>query len=188
MQHGIPGTAPPATAFPSSGQLGPQAGIQAKQFWPVTERDERQILSCLRAPHLWRVTLHGENVVFRVSFGTSSNIVIAELQAPSRFWVAGSCDVYAQPFAFYEEPQTAHAEVTCTPATSGGSAIMRQRSRIAPFAFDPNAARFVALDASVVSVGPGLQSVNVNLNPTESVPLTAGSSLVSGAGYLEFEP
>lgn len=188
MQPGIPGSAPPATVYPSSGQLGPQAGTQAKQRWTVAERDERQLLSAMRAPCLWRVTLHGENVVFRVSFGTSSNIVIANIQAPARFWVAGSCDVYAQPFAFYEEPQEAHAEVTCTPATSGGSAIMRQRTNIAPFAFDPNAARFVALSASVVSVGPGLTSVNVNLNPTESVPLTAGSSLVSGAGYLEFEP
>ena len=84
MQPGIPGSPPPASAFPSSGQLGPQAGVQAKQTWKVGEQDERQLLSCLRAPHLWRVTLHGENILFRVSWGTSANITVSSLHSSSQ--------------------------------------------------------------------------------------------------------
>ena len=186
MQPGIPGSAPPSSVYPGGSNLGPQAGHQAKQSWRAGETDERPLLSVMRAPQLWRITLHGENVKFRVSFGTSSNIVIQDIQAPARFVVAGACDIYAKPASFYEEPTAAHAEVTCTPATSGASANMRALA--GPGALDPNGARFVALVASVVGVGPGLTTQNVNLNPTESVPLTAGSTLVSGVGFLEFEP
>ena len=187
MQPGIPGSAPPASVYPNSGQLGPQVGHQAKASWTATERDERQLLSCMRAPHLWRVTLHGENILFRVSWGTSSNIVVSGIRSPALFVVPGSCDVYAKPESFFEEPTAAHAEITCTPATAGTKANMRSLIAFAG-AIDLNAARFVALVASVVSVGPGLSAQTVNLNPTESVPLTAGSALVSGAGFLEFEP
>lgn len=186
MQPGIPGSAPPSSVYPGGSNLGPQAGHQAKQSWAVGEFDERPLLSVMRAPQLWRITLHGENIKFRVSFGTSSNIIIKDIQAPARFVVAGACDIYAKPDSFYEEPTTAHAELTCTPATAGASAIMR--SLVGVGRLDPNGARYVALLASVVSVGPGLTAQNVNLNPTESVPLTAGSTLVSGVGFLEFEP
>ena len=191
MQPGIPGSAPPASVYPSSGQLGAQAGIQAKASWAAGETDERQLLSCMRAPHLWRVTLHGENILWRVSWGTSSNLVVINVQAPARFVVPGSCDVYAKPASFYEQPVAAHAEVTCTPTTSGTEAFMRALVSTPigpPIALDPLAARFVALVASVVAVGPGLTAQNVNLLPNESVPITAGSILVTGIGFQEFEP
>lgn len=167
--------------------LGPTVGYQSKQAWSLTETDERPLLSAMRAPHLWRVTLHGENVTFRVSWGTSGNIVVAGVQAPARFCVPGSVDVYARPNR-YGAQLLCHAEITCTPATSGGPAVMRAGTGMGPVPLDPNAARFVAVVASVVAVGPGFSAQSVNLNPNESVMLTAGSLLTSGAGYMEFEP
>lgn len=147
------------------------------------------MLSLMRAPSLWRVTLHGEAVLFRVSYGTSGNITIKDVMAPARFVVPGSCDVYAYPYRPYEDgAPTSHAEVTATPATSGSAALLRVHRFGLVVPLDPNAARFVALVNSVVVVGPGLAAQSVNLLPLESVLLTSGSVLTSGDGYLEFEP
>lgn len=185
--QGIPGSPPPGTYAPGNNDLGPQAGNQAKESWTVSgQREERQLLSAMRAPHMWRVTLHGENVTFRVSWGTSSNIVVANVLAPARFSVPGSCDVYAKPVGG-DPLLPAHAEVTLTPATSsGGDAVLHSHVAGNVVALDPNAARFFALVASVVSVGPAATAVN--LNPLQSVLLAAGSVLTSGGGFLEFEP
>src|ERR1700748_3657521 len=127
MLPGNPGSPPPSSYAPGNNALGPQVGIQAKAAWTASEVDERPLLSVMRAPHLWRVTLHGENVLFTVSWGTSAHIVVAHVQAPAPFVVPGSCHVDAAPAHFSEDPQPAHAEVTCTPATSGTDAIMRSQ-------------------------------------------------------------
>lgn len=187
MQPGIPGSAPPSTYAAGGNALGPVSGSQANARWGLAETDERPLLSCMRAPHLWRVTLHGENVTFRVSWGTSSNIIVAGVQPPARFTVPGSVDVYAKPNRYGQE-KLCHAEVTCTPASSGSSAVMRVGTGIGPVPLDANAVRFTAVVASVVGVGPGLSQQNVPLAINETTMLTAGSILVSGAGYLEFEP
>ena len=189
MQQSIPGSPPPGSYGPGNNDLGPQAGVQAKADWPASgQRDERQLISAMRAPNMWRVTLHGQNVTFRVSWGTSSNIVVANIRPPARFVVPGSCDVYAKPITT-DPLLAAHAEVTLTPATSGGDAVMRAHVAGNVVALDPNAARFVALVASVVSVGPpDVVIAPVNLTPLQSVLLVAGSTLTSGGGYMEFEP
>src|SRR5882724_12907555 len=97
MQPGIPGSAPPSSVYPGGSELGPQAGYQSKQRWTASESDERPLLTAMRAPNLWRVTLHGENVEFRISWGTSANLVIAHVVPPARFVVPGAIDVYAKP-------------------------------------------------------------------------------------------
>ncbi len=187
MQQGLPGSAPPSTVYPGGSALGPQAGIQSKERWSAAESDDRPLLTAQRAPHLWRITLHGENVRFRVSWGTSANIVVSDVIPPARFVVPGAVDVYARPLEL-ETPLPAHAEVTLTPATSGTDAIMRSLMFGNNLALDPNAVRFVALAATVVQVGSGGSAFNVNLNVNESVLLVSGSTLTSGGGYQEFEP
>jgi hypothetical protein len=185
--NGNPGSSAPASVYPGALTLGATAGIQSKQRWTASESDERPLLSAMRAPNLWRVTIHGENVRFRVSWGTSGNIVVAELIPPGRFVVPGAVDVYAQPLEL-PEPLPAHAEITLTPATSGCTAVMRSLvfGNVVPF--DPNAVRFTALAASVVQVGSGGSALNVNLLANQSVMLVSGSTLTSGGGYQEFDP
>jgi hypothetical protein len=139
----------------------------------------------MRAPSLWRLTLHGENVYFRISWGTSANHVIDNVQPPSRFSVPGSCDVYARPI---DSQLPAHAECTLTPATSGSAAELRSRLVGNALPIPAEAVRFVALQASVVRVGPAALSTVVNLIALQSVLLVAGSLLTSGGGFLEYEP
>ena len=185
MHQQVPGSPPPSQWAPGDNDLGPQAATQARQMWPAGKTDERPLLSALRAPSLWRITLHGENVYFRVSWATSANHVVEHIQPPSRFVVPGSVDVYAVPI---DSSQPAHAEVTCTPATWGSNAILRGRLAGVNQPISPEAARFVAMTASVLRVGPTGLSTVVNLNPLEEVLLVAGSLLTSGGGYLEYEP
>lgn len=185
MHQQVPGSPAPSQWAPGSNDLGPQAATQARQMWAAGETDDRPVLSALRAPSLWRVTLHGENVYFRVSWATSANHVVEHIQPPSRFVVPGSVDVYAVPI---DPSLPAHAEVTCTPATSGSAAVLRSRLAGAALPISPEASRFVALQASVVQVGPTGLSTSVNLTALQAVLLVAGSVLTSGGGYLEYEP
>ena len=188
MKNG-PHSPPPSNWAPGNNDLGPQAAIQGKRSWTATEDQTKSegMLSAMRAPHLWRVTVLGQNVTVDITYGTSSAIVMRGLQVPVRITVPGSCDVYALPIP-HDAPQTADVEVTCTPVTSGCCDSVCHTFITGAQNLDPLAVRFVALEASVVRVGPGDNHINVTLAALQEVSLVPGSALTSGGGFLEFEP
>lgn len=190
MQQGIPGSAPPNTWAPGNNDLGPQAAIQGKRDWTAAEDQSKSegILSAMRAPHLWRVSVLGANCTVDITYGTSSAIVMRRLQLPVRVTLPGSCEVYATPIQ-HTDAQAAHAEVTCTPVTSGCCDSICRSLVTGTLNLDPLAVRFVALEASVVRVGPSdLTPISVTLAALQEVDLVPGSALTSGGGFLEFEP
>lgn len=188
MQNG-PHSPPPNTWAPGHNDLGPQAAIQSKRSWTATEDQSKSepVLSAMRAPHLWRVTVLGQNVTVDISYGTSSNLLMAGLSVPIRVTLPGSCDVYAKPIP-HDAQQIADVEVTCTPVTSGCCDSICRSFVKAPLGLDPLAARFVALEASIVQVGYGDNHITVTLAALQAVPLTPASTLLTGGGFLEFEP
>ncbi len=136
----------------------------------------------------WRVTVLGTNVSIDISYGTSSNLRIVGLRPPIRVTLPGSCDVYAQPIP-QDAPTAADCEVTCIPVTSGCCDSECRKivtGGIDPL--DPLGCRFVALENSSVRVGPVGASIVVALTALQEVSLIAGSALVSGGGFLEYEP
>ncbi len=141
----------------------------------------------MRAPHLWRVSVLGQNVTVDITYGTSSAIVMRGLSVPVRVTLPGSCEVYATPIA-HDAPQASHVEVTCTPATSGCCDSICHSFIVGAQALDALAVRFVALEASVVRVGPTDNHIDVTLAALQAVSLVPGSALTSGGGFLEFEP
>lgn len=177
---------PPSSIARGDNALGPQAGVQAKQVWTNTERDSRPIASMMRAPNLWRLCVYGENVLVELSWGTSAQKKLTGLQTPIRITVPGSLDVYAQPVLGQDE--AASCQVSITPVSSGTSDSDCRKLVTDAGSFEVDASRFVALEASVVRVGPLSNSIVVTLAALQSVSLVAGSALTSGGGYLEFEP
>ncbi len=185
MQQGIPGSPPPSHIAPGNNDLGPQAGSQSKQTWGSTEHDSRPLCSVMRAPHLWRLTVYGSNVKVLICYGTSANKRLVDIITPIRVTLPGSVDVYAETIVG-ELGSGGHAEVTLTPVTSG-CCDSECRKLVQPGVLDDDAARFVALEASVVQVG-GVTGIAVTLAALQEVSLINGSTLTSGAGFLEFEP
>ncbi len=193
MQPGIPGSPPPRTWAPGNNDLGPQAAIQSKRSWTAAEDQSKpeDVLSAMRAPHLWRVSVVGQNVTVQITYGTSSAIVLRNLSLPIRVTLPGSCEVSATPIP-HDAAQPADVEVTCTPATSGCcDSICRSFINTAITGAqnaDPLAVRFVALEASTLRVGPGDNHINVTLAALQAVDLVPGSAILTGGGFLEFEP
>jgi hypothetical protein len=139
----------------------------------------------MRAHSLWRLTVLGTNVRVLISYGTSGNKVLVDLLTPVRVTLPGSVDVYAQPLNFGGEQTAAHVEVTLTPVSSGCCDSQCRKVVAGPnLDLDDDACRYVALSASVVAI----ELTNVNVAVLQSISLVAGATLVSGTGYLEFEP
>jgi hypothetical protein len=188
VQNG-PGSPAPGSYPSGVPNNGPAAATQAKQSWLATESDDRPVLSCTKHGLMpWRVTVLGENVTVDISYGTSSNIIMRGLLTPIRVTLPGSVDVYARPRT-HEISLPAHVEVTCIPVTSG-CCDSECRKVVSGNAvnLDPLAVRFVALEASVVRVGPADTAISVTLATLQEVSLVAGSALTSGGGFLEYEP
>lgn len=187
MQQGIPGSAPPSSWAPGNNDLGPTAGVQSSQEWTSTQSDSRPILSMMRAPHLWRVTVYGSNVKLTICYGTSKNKRLVDILTPCRVVLPGSVDIYAAPI-IGDLGSAGSAHVTCTPVTSGSSDSECRKFAVVG-AIEDDAVRFVALEASHVRVGNlNEPNITVAVAALQSVSLVAGSALIDGGGFLEFEP
>ena len=187
MQNG-PGSPAPGSYPSGVPTVGPEVALQAKQHWNPGEVDSRPLLSCTKNGLMpWRVTVLGSNVSVDISYGTSSNVILRGLRTPIRVTLPGSCDVYAQPIV-HDAPAAADALVTCIPVTSGCCDSECRKVITGAQAIDPYAVRFVALEASIVRVGPADDFISVTLAALQEVSLIAGSALTSGGGFLEYEP
>ncbi len=187
MQNG-PGSSAPGSYPSGVPTVGPEAAFQSKEEWLPGQLDSRPVLSATKIGLMpWRVTVLGENVSIDISYGTSGNLRLVGLRPPIRVTLPGSCDVYAQPIP-QDAPTAAFCKVTCIPVTSGCCESECRKLVTAAAALDVLACRFVALEASSVRVGPVGASILVALNTLDKVSLIAGSALVSGGGFLEYEP
>lgn len=164
------------------GNMGVDYGIQRFGQWAAGNVVPLQLIDVTRADALWRVSAFGP-VSLTLGYGTTKKREIVGLLAPLVITVPGQLELTAKP----TDPD--HAGVICivtlTQATAG--AISNARKFVddsgGAVTLDAGAVRFVALEATVLSIG----GVAVNLTASQFVPLVVGSSLTSGSGFQEFE-
>lgn len=187
MQNG-PGSSAPGSYPSGVPNVGPDQALQSKETWLPGQTDERPILSATKNGLMpWRVTVLGKNIEIRISYGTSSNFTISGLRPPVRVTLPGSCDVYAKPLV-HEGVLAAEAGVSAIQVTSGCCDSECRKKISGAQVIEDQAVRFVALEDSVVRVGPFDDFISVSLTTLQEVSLIAGSALTSGGGFLEFEP
>lgn len=162
------------------GNSGPQYGTQQSHVWRNGETNAVQVLDTIRAEALWRISVFGR-VLVTILYGTSKARSITDLQAPVVITVPGQALVTVRP----RDDQGTSCIVTLTKATAGALANARKfiDDSAGSLAFDEGAVRFYALEASSLLVA----GLAVAVPAFTSVPLVAGSGLVSGSGFQEFE-
>lgn len=188
MRPGAYPSGVPASPAPSSRvdepahDMGVVHGIQSKRTWKPGDNKRQIALDARRASNLWRVTALGpEGLAVDLKYGPQCTVTLVGLALPLRVSAPGQFQLIAYPTADHDTELVLN--VTMTPATSGGL-IEAARLKTVAGAFDDNALRFTALTASTVLIrGIGPIAVGV----LESVRLLAGSSLVTGSGYEEFD-
>lgn len=192
MRRVLPGPVPPVAAAPwvpppvaAANEMGPQYGIQRIASWSEGETDPKQIIDVIRAPALWRISVFGGDVLIDVHYGTQANRHLMDLRAPLVMTVPGQLSVEVRPRNTPEEGETVSCTATLTQATAGERAIARRLHVAGGVAnpFEDDAVSYFALSNSNVTVG----GVLVAVPALSSVPLVAGSSLVLGDGFQEFE-
>lgn len=182
-----PRNVPPALPLGNQGSVGYVHGLQSSETWAAGLTDERQICDQLLAEKMWRVSVFGHAVSISVLFGTSRQHQINDLRVPFRMCVPGQLVIYAKPIPTGAGPAYTGSSVmvTCTPVNSAHESDARYLIQGNNLPLPDDAARFRATSPSVVSLGG---SISVNLLATQWMPLIERSVLVSGDGYVEFEP
>jgi hypothetical protein len=174
---GWPAVAPPPPALDNTGKV---YGIQARHTWTAGQTDERQVIDIPRGEFLWRISIFGR-VRVRVDYGTKANRHLLNLLAPVVMGIPGQCTVRAVPL----DSEGAEVDATLTLATGTAQAQARNvvDATLAAVPFELDAVRFVALSASTASISGLLVAVPA----LATVPLVAGSVLLTGSGFQEFE-
>lgn len=170
-------SAPPGAPV---GNMGPQYGTQQSATWAAGDVVPRQLVDVRKAGLLWRVSIFGP-VLVTISYGTSKNRPIVDLQAPVVMTIPGQFTATATPLT----DEGAKAVVTLTEASAGALSQARKVAvrGAADVALDEGAVRYFALTASTLTIS-GVATVVPALG---SVPLVAGSVLTAGSGFQEFE-
>lgn len=171
------GSMPPGAPV---GNMGAQYGIQQSATWAAGDVKPRQLVDARKADALWRFSIFGP-VLVTISYGTSKNRPIVDLQAPVVLTIPGQFTATVAPL----NAEGATAVVTLTEATAGGVSQARKVvvRGLADVALDEGAVRYFALTASTLTISGVAAVVPAN----SSVPLVAGSVLTAGSGFQEFE-
>ena len=187
---------PPPWDPPSPGTRATPIGLQRTAKWRAGDGGhEKQLIDCAQAsPFLYRISVFGP-VYVRITYGTLSNRHLGTspqplspgtqllLRTPLIATLPGQIGVYATPI-----DDGVDTIATCTVAHASGGALSQIRSVInstgGAVAFEPDAVRYVALQASTLLIS----AIAVAVPALSSVPLVLGSSLQTGIGYQEFEP
>lgn len=179
----LPVSRPAAPLPPGApvGNTGPQYGTQQSHVWRPGETTPRDVIDVMKNNSLWRFSVFGR-VLVDVLYGTSKARSIMGLQAPVVLNVPGQLVVKVTP----RDDQGTSCVVTLTESTAGSATQARAfiDDSGGAVAFDEGACRFFALSASALTIA----GVAVAVPALAIVPLTAGSGLVSGSGFQEFEP
>jgi hypothetical protein len=173
---------PPAAPYPPRppvGDMGKEYGIQQFGRWAAGDVTPKQLIDVRRADLLWRISCFGP-VVFTLAYGTTKKREIADLQSPLIITVPGQLSLTATPLAHPDSDVS--CIVTLTEASAGALSNARKYTDTVG-ALDAGAVRFVALEATSLNVAGQV----VVLATSQFVPLVAGSVLVSGSGFQEFE-
>jgi hypothetical protein len=162
------------------GNVGPEYGIQQAHVWRAGDTKPRDVIDVVKADWLWRFSVFGR-VLVDVLYGTRKARAIVALQAPVVLTVPGQLLVTVTP----RDDDGTSCVVSLTPVTASG--ISQARSFIddsgGAVSFAEGACRFFALSASALTIA----GVAVAVPALAAVPLTAGSVLVTGSGFQEFE-
>ena len=184
MGNQNPHNAPPALPLGNQGTIGYKYGLQSAEHWNAGESDNRQICDARLAVHMWRLSVFtSQHVSINVEFGSSRARQFRALRGPLVMYVPGQVVVYAQPTPLDDGSFVAGFAMCTLTAVNSGQQSSARLLRTAAGALPDDAARYVPLVASVLTIDGNV----VNLNPTQTIALIAGATLTSGLGYLEFD-
>lgn len=180
---GVPAEPPPPQ---SVGNSGPIYGTQQRAVWLPGATDRRQVCDALKPQALWRFSAFGR-VLIEISYGTQGtrNILAPDsgrrLFAPVVLTIPGQFTATAVPL----DDAGCECTVTLTQATAGARSIARcfMDSTAGALALDVGAVDYFALTASTLTIA----GVAVAVPALQIVPLVAGSVLLTGRGFQEFE-
>lgn len=180
-----PDRRPPAVAavpppLGSVGDTGVIYGTQQLAVWNPGDVGPRQVCDALKANALWRFSVFGR-VLVSIVYGTQGTRKILQLRAPVVLTIPGQFTATATPL----DEQGVQCEVTLTQATAGARAIARDVVNAGGGAVNlsPDAVDFFALTASTLTIA----GLAVAVPALQIVPLVAGSVLLTGSGFQEFE-
>ena len=192
MQPQSPVSVPPWDPPKEGSSNLPFYGEQSIAKWApplpghALDAKEKQIIDTGQpTPYLWRVSIFGEGILLRIVYG--SRATLARLDAVRTPFVGtfpGKVTIYARPLN-PEVPAAVTATPTLTMASAGRSEMRALIDATGgAVAFHADAVRFIALQASTATIA----GVAVAVAALATVPLVAGSTLLTGVGFQEFEP
>lgn len=177
-----PPVSPPGQPQAPPGETGVIYGTQQEAIWKPGALDERQVLDLLKCNALWRVSVFGRAVLLRINYGTLATRQIANLRTPLVMHFPGQVTITAQPI----DDLGTSCTVTATQATGGARSVARQMvATVAPTDLDlnPDGVDFFAITACSLSIAGTVVAV-----PAFTIaPLVAGSQLLDGSGFVEYE-
>ena len=152
-------------------------GMQSKRTWDADDRDPKSLIDSMRAEFLWRLTAHGQNVQFSLTYGTKATRTLERILLPLEAAIPGQVNLTA----FKVDPeQSAECVVTFTAIGSSGAQSVRTFAEPGPL---PSSAKaFTALTASTLVVA-GIAGVVVVTGQT--LPLISPTSVTTGVGIVE---
>lgn len=174
---------PPWGIVPTSPYNPETLGIQSRETWLPGETDERPVIDAqLNESGAWRVSVVGD-LVLSASWGSKTSKALTNMDAPCMAVFPGQVTITARP----RTSGGATCLTTLAPAWTGYLTDFRRLTVHpggGPVPLEEIWSHYQALTASVVDV----RGTNVNVPALSRLPLISGSSLVSGAGYLEYTP
>lgn len=174
---------PPATAVPNAlaNDTGAQYGFQQSRTIPAGDDRPQPVIDEIRSEFVWRFSVFGR-VFVRVTYGTNMTRQFVDLLAPVVMTIPGQLNVEVRSV----DPQfDTPFSVTVTKATGGCRAIARSAldAGIGSVALSDDAAFYTALSASTLTIA----GLPVSVAASQTVPVVAGSTLLTGTGFQEFE-
>lgn len=153
---------------------GDQPGERA---WGAGESGEQSVASASACRYVWRVSATGENVTFRLRYGTLATLELVDLCGPVLFDVPGKFELFARPRV---GNQPARARATLTQVRSS-----RWLPRVyvsTPGNLVSSARRATAL---VTPTTLNVRGVVIALNAGQQLDLAEPSALNNGAAIVE---
>lgn len=174
---------PPASAVPNplANNTGRQYGFQQSRTIAAGDARPQPVIDEVRADFVWRFSVFGR-VFVRVTYGTNMTRQFVDLLAPVVMTIPGQLNVEVRSV---DPDVDTPFSVTVTQATGGARAIARSAldAGAGAVALSDDAAFYTALSASTLTIAGLPVSVAASL----TVPVVAGSTLLTGTGFQEFE-
>lgn len=167
-----------AVARPAAGLhlMDGSYGIQSQRVWAAGDNDSKLLIDAMRSEFLWRASVHGENLVLSLSYGTLATVMLEGLRLPFVGFIPGQVQLTATKL---DPGAAAIARVTLTAATGGLSTV---RMFVGVQTLPASASSFTALAAATLTVA-GVGPIAVPVGAT--LPLVAPAAVTAGSGIVE---